>query len=305
MSAAPFFSIVIPTYNRAKLIAKAIDSVLQQTFAAWELIVVDDGSKDNTKHVVEEFGDKRIKYVYQQNQERSAARNNGIKHATGKYICFVDSDDYYLPQRLQLLHDTIKAKGEPVALFYTNICFDRNGVITDMPVGGIENGNVHDFLCTARLGNPQICAARHILIKHPFNPKFRIGEDMEMLHRALDEFEAIYVPNQFTVVAGDHDDRSVNEKRNNSFAEQKLTIDYIFSHNHPGSKTSPAIKGRTYSNCYFGIARYYIYNRKTSKAVFWLLKSIYALPQHVQTKYKINIIRNLLFNPSEAEKLLA
>ena len=75
----------------------AVDSVLNQTYKDWELIVVDDGSTDNTKEIVEEFVkiDKRIKYIFQENKERSAARNNGIKKAKGDWICFLDSDDIY------------------------------------------------------------------------------------------------------------------------------------------------------------------------------------------------------------------
>ena len=76
----PFFSIIIPTYNRAHLISMAIDSVIAQTFENWELIIVDDGSTDNTKELVDNYCsiDKRIRYIYQENAERSAARNNGI-----------------------------------------------------------------------------------------------------------------------------------------------------------------------------------------------------------------------------------
>ena len=97
----PFYSVIIPTYNRAKLISEAIKSVLEQTFKDWELIIVDDGSTDNTKETVQKFYDERIKYHYQENQERSAARNTGIDLATGDYLCFLDSDDYYLENHLQ------------------------------------------------------------------------------------------------------------------------------------------------------------------------------------------------------------
>ena len=94
-SNAPFFSVVIPTYNRANMISGAIQSVLEQTFKNFELIIIDDGSTDQTAHVIAGFSDERIKYNYQQNTERSQARNNGIKIASGRYICFLDSDDQY------------------------------------------------------------------------------------------------------------------------------------------------------------------------------------------------------------------
>ncbi len=107
----PLFSIVIATYNRVQFISKAIQSVQNQTYADWELIIVDDGSKDNTKEVVELFLiDTRIKYVYQENQERSVARNNGIAQSQGEYICFLDSDDYYLPNHLETFSHHINSK---------------------------------------------------------------------------------------------------------------------------------------------------------------------------------------------------
>ena len=96
----PFFSIILPTYNRAHMIGKAIESVLAQTYTNWELLIIDDGSTDNTKQVIETYTDNRIRYLYQQNAERSAARNNGIAHAQGQYICFIDSDDYYFANHL-------------------------------------------------------------------------------------------------------------------------------------------------------------------------------------------------------------
>jgi glycosyltransferase involved in cell wall biosynthesis len=87
---APFFSVVIPTFNRANMISGAIQSVLEQTFKDFELIVIDDGSTDQTAQIIGGFNDERIKYNYQQNTERSQARNNGIKIARGRYICFLD-----------------------------------------------------------------------------------------------------------------------------------------------------------------------------------------------------------------------
>ena len=88
------FSIILPTFNRSVLITKAIESVINQTYTNWELIIIDDGSTDNTKSVLENYlSDSRIKYFFQENQERSVARNNGIKRAKGDYICFLDSDD--------------------------------------------------------------------------------------------------------------------------------------------------------------------------------------------------------------------
>lgn len=95
----PLVSVIIPTYNAAPYIGQAVRSTLAQTYRDIEIIVVDDGSTDETLDVLAAFGD-RIRYVYQKNQERSVARNTGIAHAQGEYIAFLDADDYWHPQKV-------------------------------------------------------------------------------------------------------------------------------------------------------------------------------------------------------------
>jgi len=101
MTAAPTVSVIIPTYNRANLIPQAIDSVLQQTFSDFEIIVVDDGSTDDTEAVVRAYGD-RVRYVWTPNGGTGHARNVGMQHALGRYFTFLDSDDLLYPYALEL-----------------------------------------------------------------------------------------------------------------------------------------------------------------------------------------------------------
>ncbi len=123
-SKKPFFSIIIPTYNRASTIARAISSVINQSFGNWELIVIDDGSNDDTKEIVEKFNDVRIRYFWQENQERSAARNYGISLAKGEWICFLDSDDEYLPNHLNVFSIAI-VNHPKVNIFRTGLICDN------------------------------------------------------------------------------------------------------------------------------------------------------------------------------------
>lgn len=95
-------SVILPTYNRADLIGRSIQSVLAQTYRDFELIIVDDGSTDNTEEVVRTFDDRRMGYLrHPKNQGAAAARNTGIKMAGGSYIAFQDSDDEWLPPKLE------------------------------------------------------------------------------------------------------------------------------------------------------------------------------------------------------------
>ncbi len=106
------FSIIIPTFNRAHLLSRAIESVLAQDFSDWEMIVMDDGSSDNTGEVVRLFADVdlRISYHYSENQGAAAARNLGASFISGKYITFLDSDDEYLPSHLQRRAEILSSK---------------------------------------------------------------------------------------------------------------------------------------------------------------------------------------------------
>jgi glycosyltransferase involved in cell wall biosynthesis len=98
----PKVSVIIPTYNRAKLVERAINSVLVQTFKDFELFIIDDASTDNTKQIVKKFRDERIKIIHhQKNKGGSAARNTGIKTAIGEYIAFLDDDDEWIPTKLE------------------------------------------------------------------------------------------------------------------------------------------------------------------------------------------------------------
>jgi glycosyltransferase involved in cell wall biosynthesis len=101
MTAAPAVSVIIPSYNRARLIPQAIDSVLQQTFPDFEIIVVDDASTDDTESVVRAYGD-RVRYVRTRHGGVAHARNVGMQHARGRYFTFLDSDDLLYPYALEL-----------------------------------------------------------------------------------------------------------------------------------------------------------------------------------------------------------
>ena len=290
----PFFSIIVPTYNRAHLIAKAIESVINQTLSSWELIIVDDGSTDNTKEIVNSYNDSRIRYIYQQNAERSEARNNGIKNSTGTYICFLDSDDYYLANRLKELHNEIIKQGKPIAFYYTGILYLYEGEISARPELSNTFAKIQDFIVCAVIGTPQVCIHESILAKENFNPLFNIGEDMELWLRVSKIASPIYLENQFTVVAVEHDTRSVNVKLYNSYIDQMRMLRHIFSENHPGHRISENIKKQLRSNCFFGMAKFFIYNRKKRTAARHLMQSIFADVSHFQNKYRLNILLKLM-----------
>jgi len=117
----PTVSVIIPTYNRAHLVGRAIRSVLNQTYQDFEIIVVDDGSTDNTEEVVKGFNDDRIRYIWHdENRGGAAARNTGIKAAQGEYIAFLDSDDEWLPEKLEKQVKAFEDALPDVGVVYTD-----------------------------------------------------------------------------------------------------------------------------------------------------------------------------------------
>ena len=98
------FSIILPTYDRSNLIKTAIESVINQEYKNWELIIIDNYSKDNTEELVKNFSDKRIIFIkFKNNGIIAKSRNYGVKLAKGDYIAFLDSDDWWYPQKLKAI----------------------------------------------------------------------------------------------------------------------------------------------------------------------------------------------------------
>jgi glycosyltransferase involved in cell wall biosynthesis len=142
-------SVIIPTYNRANFVVEAIESVLAQTYKNFEIIVVDDGSTDGTEKTLEPYRD-RIVYIYQENQGPAAARNAGIRRATGQYIAFLDSDDLWMRDKLELQVEYLDEHPD-YGLIHTN--FERwelcNGEVVQVRLGyryPIPTGYIHRYM---------------------------------------------------------------------------------------------------------------------------------------------------------------
>ncbi len=123
---SPTVSVVIPTYNRRALLTEAIDSVLKQTYDDFELLIVDDGSVDGTRDEVIAFDDPRIRYLFQTNSGVSSARNWGVASSHGELIAFLDSDDTWMPTKLEVQVGYMEAHPE-ISLLQTEEIWVRDG----------------------------------------------------------------------------------------------------------------------------------------------------------------------------------
>ena len=284
----PFFSIIIPSFNRANLIEKTVESVQKQSFTNWECLVVDDGSTDNTKNVVESISkrDSRIKYIYQENAERSAARNFGIKFARGEFICFLDSDDYYLPNHLELLKINIEQNENPKGLFFVNHLMLNEGI--ERKVESLTYNNSIDYFVQNSTIPVRVCIHKDVLITNQFDPRIVIVEDSVLWTQIALNYPVFHIQ-EHTVVYRWHDDNSVNIK-NNCFLPRLKGLKILFQ-DEKLKKVYPIKKQKiAISNCYYGIAKHYSFKRNFIKMVQNIVISLFLDIKCKQNKAKIYMI---------------
>ena len=181
----PTVSIIIPTYNRSQLIGRSIKSVLNQTYRDFELIVVDDGSTDDTEKVVAGFKDERIRYVQREkNGGEAAARNTGIKAAKSDYIAYQDSDDEWLPEKLARQVELLRDALPEVGVIYTGFWKVDNQKKTYIPFSWVrqKNGNIHEELLNGNfIGSPVALIKKECFDRvGPFDERLRNLVDWEM-----------------------------------------------------------------------------------------------------------------------------
>ena len=153
----PKVSVIIPTYNRAHLVGRAIQSVLNQTYQDFEIIVVDDGSTDNTEEIVKSFNDERIRYIrHEKNKGAPAARNTGIKLAKGKYIGLLDDDDEWLPEKLEKQMSKFQNSSEKVGVIYSGFFYvsEKSGKIVSEIIPLLRGEVYANLLKGCILGSP-------------------------------------------------------------------------------------------------------------------------------------------------------
>jgi glycosyltransferase involved in cell wall biosynthesis len=141
--ATPLVSVIIPAYNCARLIDETLRSVYKQTYTNWEIILIDDGSTDDTKAVLAPHMN-RIRYYFQRNQGTAAARNAGLQMARGELFAFLDNDDIWLPEKLDLQVRAIQTWRDCGLVFTDGKTFDESGVLRDSLISRHLDGWIHE-----------------------------------------------------------------------------------------------------------------------------------------------------------------
>jgi glycosyltransferase involved in cell wall biosynthesis len=195
-------SIILPTYNRSKILPQAIESCLRQTHPDFELIIVDDGSSDDTEAVIKRYAsvDPRIRCIRNpHNLGLSKALNVGLAHATGAYITFLDDDGEYLPERLEIRLSMIEHLSPKPVLSYSNIWDEAVGAGMVYPqVKEDKFVTLHDVLAGAYhfTGQMTWLAERSFFLRYNFDENLDVLQDIDLLLRAIAHGEYIFYFNR-------------------------------------------------------------------------------------------------------------
>lgn len=201
----PTVSVVIPTYNRAHLIIETLESVFAQTYTDYEVIVVDDGSTDNTEEVLAPYRD-RIRYIKQKNAGASVARNRGIVSAQGEYVTFLDSDDIWFPEKLEKQVRFFEQHNHCSFLCgaFCNTSQEPQKKISLYP--STTKMEFKDFVSVGYIATSSIMIKKDVFLTSGlFDPMYQIGEDRDLWIRISYCFECWYLDELFCNVR-DHAD---------------------------------------------------------------------------------------------------
>ncbi len=197
VKARPQVSVIIPTYNRARAADRAVRSVLHQSYQDLEIIVVDDGSTDDTQKVIEELDDQRLRYIrHERNRGGSAARNTGIEAAHGHYIAFLDSDDEWLPQKLerqaQFLQSSEPSVGAVCAGF---VVVDERGHTGGVRIPSDRSVTLDELFCRNSIGTAStVVVKRECFERVQFDPAMESCQDWDMWIRLAKRYKFAFVP---------------------------------------------------------------------------------------------------------------
>jgi glycosyltransferase involved in cell wall biosynthesis len=258
----PLFSIVIPTYNRADFITETINSVLAQDDDDFEVVVVDDGSTDNTEAaVLQTFGHlDRVRYDKQVNSERGAARNKGIAKARGRYVVFLDSDDLMRANHLSALREIIE-KHPGINFLATKYEFIRDGKASSAGLEAIKEGEYGTdfFLRGAPIGSVFCINKENPDLKwFAEDRRYATSEDWMFLVQNLVK-DKIYIGDKVTMAVNDHNQRSMRSDNQEVIKRKLLAKDWIISNVTLSDSQIKILESHTY---YFCAIHSYLDNRR-------------------------------------------
>jgi glycosyltransferase involved in cell wall biosynthesis len=263
----PFFSVVIPTYNRAHLIVPTLASILKQDFQDYEVLIIDDGSTDDTEDVVEIHfpTETKIHYIRKKNEERSIARNTGFQLADGEYVVFFDSDDIMLPHYLSTLEKAIE-KYPDCNFFATKYQIETQGQIAFNEINDLKEG-FYDYrlLLKGNVFGTMVCAKKKNPQFQYFSPQFNMCEDWIFNIFNLKK-DTIYLIDNVAITIINHDTRSMANNQK-AIAGRQKAMEFIKNNIPFDSSETRFLEGYTYQFC--AIHAYIDADRKNAFHFWW------------------------------------
>ena len=284
----PLISIVLPTYNRAYILPEAVRSVLEQTYSTWELIIVDDGSTDDTREVIERFADLRIRYIkHETNKGLAASRNTGITNARGAYIANLDSDDTWLPQKLEKEIFVFNNKNPQPDIVYS--AYERtlaNGRTVQLPPETVspKEGDLQKVFLASNIISMQMALIKRGVFETygMFDETIESMQDWELWLRLAPHCKFTYVPEILTrgTVLAD----SITKNQN----KRLIGREAIFQKHELLFKTVPI----AYASHAYSIGHTYALRGNTSHALMYLKKAATTKPLRI--KYTLSFLLALI-----------
>ena len=202
------FSIIIPTFNCEKYIVEAVESCLKQTYTNFEVLIVDDGSTDNTEQVVAPLLSDKVKYYKKNNTERGAARNFGVEKASGDYVYFLDSDDWLLPNHLEVGFNKINEHNKPEVVHNRFKIYHED--TKKLVNSELIKKDLKKILIKGNILGCMIFVRKDIMKLYPYSPNRNLSGTEDKLHNLIlaSQFD-IKICNQRTIVMREHEERSM------------------------------------------------------------------------------------------------
>jgi len=302
MRLEPQVSVIIPTFNRAPLIKEAIESVFSQTFTDYEIIIVDDGSTDNTHKLISDFSSNKIKYFYQPNKGRSAARNLGIREASGEFIAFLDSDDLFSPFKLEIQVNQMNLQTDRVWSHTSYKCIDSKGNTIKKVNSGCFSGRIFpDIYINCPIAVPTVMIRRNILLsnKLEFNESIDIVEDILLWIQIAKKYELVGIPETLSSV------RLHGKNASTDIGSQITSIETIIQYIKTDREISRKKKNEFVSILFYVEGRLFYRNRDIKNSIIYFCKSFLNDPKYIiKRNFKFGLGMVLKIMPVSWEKRL-
>ncbi|AXS82091.1 glycosyltransferase [Marinobacter sp. Arc7-DN-1] len=259
-------SVITPTYNRARFLPNAVASVLAQTHADLELIIVDDGSEDNTRNVLKPFlADKRVRYFHQENQGQSHARNLALKQATGDFIAFLDSDDVWAPDKLEKQLAVFRANPEVDIVHGDEAIINEQGAVISLQNMRRYSGRITRYLLADNSVSITTALVRRRCFDEMggFDTSVGVADDYELWLRFSARYCYQYEPGivaSYRVMA----DQISSDKRRRYAANERIIQQFLARY---GEVLSPGERRWGLARFYCRKARYFASAGERGKAV--------------------------------------